>query len=67
VRFGAPHLPVRYTQHNTQTGGQGTSRVTFSRWGEPVTVTAPTGAVAYSTLGGASGVVPTTPNGTVLT
>jgi hypothetical protein len=67
VRASTPHLPVRYTQRGTQGHQQTTSTVTFSHWGEAVNVSAPSGAVAYSSLGAGSGTVPTTPSGTVLT
>jgi hypothetical protein len=60
-----PHLPVEYTENGTITppGGQGsrsTLKITFSRWGEAVTVNAPPGAVSYSSLGAGNGTTPTT-------
>jgi hypothetical protein len=74
VRATAPHLPVRYRERSTQVSsgrghrlGVSISTVTFSRWGQSLSITAPTGAVAYATLGVGSGSVPTTPNGTILT
>jgi len=74
VRATAPHLPVRYRERSTQVSsgsshrlGVSISTVTFSRWGESVSITAPTAAVAYATLGVGSGPAPTTPNGTILT
>jgi len=67
VRAAAPHLPVRYAERGTQGRQRSVSAVTFSRWGETVQVTAPTGAVTYASLGVGSGTVPSTPNGTVLT
>jgi lipocalin len=65
VRASAPHLPVRYTQQGTDDNARSETTVTFSRWGESVDITAPSGAVSYASLG--SGSVPTTPGGTVLT
>jgi hypothetical protein len=67
VRARAPHLPVRYTERGTQNRQQIVSTVTFSRWGEVVQVTAPSGAVSYASLGVGSGSVPSSPSGTVLT
>lgn len=59
-----PHLPVEYTENGTITvGGQsakGKLEMTFSRWGEAVTVNAPQGAVSYSSLGAGNGTPPTT-------
>jgi hypothetical protein len=62
----ASHLPIRYAQRGTVDRQRTTSELTFSRWGERVTVTAPTGAVPYSSLPTGSGVGPTT-GSTVLT
>jgi hypothetical protein len=49
-----PHLPSYATEQlsGTVNGQPSTSsdRVTFSQWGEPVTLTAPTGAIPYSAL-----------------
>jgi hypothetical protein len=67
VRAGTNPLPVRYTERDAQNGGQGTTRLSFSRWGVPVTETAPSGAVAFATIAGPSGTVPSSPNGTFLT
>ncbi len=65
-----PHLPVEYTENGTITvGGRGAKsklEITFSRWGEAVTVNAPPGAVSYSSLGAGNGTPPTT-NPPVLT
>ena len=55
VRSSKPHLPVRFTGSGSVTDQSGnnqqtTMSVTFGDWGEPVTVDAPSGAVAYSSL-----------------
>jgi hypothetical protein len=56
IAFSAnePHLPSLLTEHLSGTTKQGSStesdRVTFSQWGEPVTVQAPSTSVPYSTL-----------------
>jgi hypothetical protein len=67
VRARSPHLPVRYVEAGTENHQKSVSTVTFSRWGEAVAVTAPTNAVAYSSLGVGSGSITTTPGGTVVT
>jgi hypothetical protein len=55
-----PHLPANLTEQLSLTANHQPShevlKVTFSRWGEPVTVTAPTDSIPYSTLP-----APTTP------
>jgi hypothetical protein len=56
-----PHLPVQYTEHGKIDNQASDLVMTFSKWGEAVTVTAPAGAVAYSSLG--AGPTPTTPLG----
>jgi len=70
VTTSRPHLPVEYTENGTITvGGQRAKSkldITFSRWGEAVTVNAPPGAVSYSSLGAGNGAPPTT-NPPVLT
>jgi hypothetical protein len=49
-----PHLPLRSTGRTSSSGegSTGTDRytTTFSSWGEPVHITAPSGAVPYSSL-----------------
>ncbi|MGD0394528.1 MAG: hypothetical protein ABSC41_18020 [Acidimicrobiales bacterium] len=49
-----PHLPTHLTEQLSGTANQQATtanvEVTFSRWGEPVTVTAPTASIPYSTL-----------------
>ena len=67
VRASSPHLPVRYTERGTQGRQTSRSTVTFGRWGEAVSITAPSGAVTYASLGVGSGAVPSSPSGTVLT
>ena len=51
-----PHLPTQLTgQLSGAINQQSTSetlKVTFSRWGEPVSITTPTGSIPYSTLPG---------------
>ncbi len=50
VAARAPHLPV--ASHGTAAGNgqRAKEQVSFSAWGKEVTVTAPSGAVAYSSL-----------------
>ena len=50
VAKAAPYLPVGAVIHETQSGQYGTSTVTFSAWGEPVNLTAPSNAVPISSL-----------------
>jgi hypothetical protein len=57
-----PHLPARYSQRGTVDGQSGTFAMTFSRWGERVPLHAPSGAVAFSSLG-PSRTTPPTPTG----
>ena len=49
-----PHLPSLLTEHLSTTSTQGastdTTRVTFSHWGEPVTVSAPAATIPFSAL-----------------
>ncbi len=53
-----PHLPIYGTDQLSGTTGQQTAsendKVTFTQWGVPVSVTAPTGSIPYSTLPGTS-------------
>jgi hypothetical protein len=67
VRTGSPHLPVRYTQSGTENGQSSTASVSFSRWGESVSLSAPPHPLSYSSLGVGSGAQPSSPNGPVLT
>jgi hypothetical protein len=67
VRTGASHLPVRYTERGSVAKQKSVSTVTFTGWGDPVNITAPSGAVTYASLGVGSGTAPPTPTGTVLT
>jgi hypothetical protein len=50
VAEGAPHLPVQAVMHELHAGQSGTATLTFSRWGEKVSVIAPPGALPISTL-----------------
>ena len=65
VTAGARHLPLRYVEQGTLGSGKQASKLkfslTFSGWGEPVPVTAPAGAVAYSSLGVSGGQQPSGP------
>ncbi len=45
------HLPIVYVAEVTSSGATTTSTVTFSAWGKTPSATAPSGAVAWSTLG----------------
>ena len=47
----APHLPVRYAERGTIDRQASNFVMTFSAWGRPVVVTAPAGAIAFSSLG----------------
>ena len=51
VEAAAPFLPVELDITGTLQGQRGTSTVTFSRWGVPVTPAVPTGATPASSLG----------------
>jgi hypothetical protein len=58
----ATKLPLSYASTTSSGGQQGTSGFTFSRWGGPVTVTAPSSPVPYSSIAlgsGAGGPTPT--------
>lgn len=46
------HQALAYFQSLSQSGNTVTSTVTFSAWGTVATITAPSGATAWSTLGG---------------
>jgi hypothetical protein len=48
------HLPASYVTSFTAGGTSTTSTMTFSNWGTAPSVTAPAGAVAWSTLGASS-------------
>ncbi len=56
ISFAAdgPHLPYSLIEKLSGTAGgepsTGMTRVTFSQWGEPVDVSAPTGSIPYSSL-----------------
>ncbi len=66
----ATHRPIRFTERSTASGQKTSFVMTFSRFGEAVTETAPQGAVSYASIGGASGQNGTggnSPNPTFLT
>jgi hypothetical protein len=44
----APYLPVETVYHVTENGRKTTVTGTFSKWGEPISVTAPAGSVPYA-------------------
>ncbi|HYA67815.1 MAG TPA: hypothetical protein VED63_03690, partial [Acidimicrobiales bacterium] len=50
VRARGSPLPVSFTASGVVSGQATTFRTTFSEWGEPVVVQAPTGALAYSSV-----------------
>ncbi|HUI03928.1 MAG TPA: hypothetical protein VLZ77_10325 [Acidimicrobiales bacterium] len=52
------HLPVRYTQHGTINGQSSTLQLDFSKWGEPVDETAPSGAVSFASIDTGGGLTP---------
>ncbi len=60
VTTSRPHLPVQYTQNGKINGVASKLVMNFSKWGEVVTVSAPTGAISYASLGAGSGTTPTT-------
>ena len=60
VTTSRPHLPVQYTENGTVNKVKSSLVMTFSRWGEPVHVTAPKGAVTYDSLGIGNGTTPST-------
>ena len=59
ITASKPHLPVSYSERGTLNGTRTTFSIVFSKWGKPVTVTPPTGAVPFATIdtggGGPSG------------
>jgi len=60
VTTSRPHLPVEYAENGKIDKVASKLVMTFSKWGEVVTVTAPQGAVSYSSLGVGNGSTPTT-------
>ena len=60
ITTSRPHLPVQYTEKGKIDKVASTLVMTFSRWGEAVSVTAPTGAVSYASLGVGNGTTPST-------
>jgi hypothetical protein len=47
--------PVRYEEHGTSQGQTSTTTMTFSRYGAPVSESAPSGAVAFSSINSSGG------------
>ncbi len=45
------HIPLEYASTTSTSGGAVSSTVTFSAWGQVVSVNAPAGAIAWSTIG----------------
>jgi hypothetical protein len=70
VTAGGRHLPVRYVEQGTLGSGADATRLafsmSFSSWGEPVRVTAPSGAVPFSSLGVQGGAGAPGPSGPTL-
>jgi len=60
VTKSRPHLPVEYTEKGKIDKFASTLVMTFSRWGEHLTVSAPHGAVSYASLGVGNGTTPST-------
>jgi hypothetical protein len=60
ITASRPHLPVQYTEDGKIDKVASKLVMTFSRWGEAVSVTAPRAAVTYLSLGGGNGTTPTT-------
>lgn len=62
VSEGRHPLPVRYVERGTVGGGSSASKlsfsITFSSWGENLGVTAPTGALPFTSLGVPGGSAP---------
>lgn len=57
------HLPVRYSEKGTVQNQPGTFTMTFSAWGQPVTVDTPPGAVSFAILGVSGAPSVTSPQG----
>ncbi len=60
VTSSLPHLPVQYTENGKIDKVASKLVMTFSRWGEPIALTAPRGAITYASLGAGNGTTPTT-------
>jgi hypothetical protein len=50
VSTSAPYLPVAFIQSTSLNGQSNTLKLTFSSWGEKVSVRAPTGATPFSSI-----------------
>jgi len=62
ITAAKPHLPVQYSERGTIGGERSVAAITFSDWGETVSVSAPQAAVPFSSL--AAGSTPTPSTGT---
>jgi len=60
VTTSRPHLPVLYTENGKIDKVASKLAMTFSKWGEAVSVSAPSGAVSYASLETGAGTTPTT-------
>ena len=60
ITTSLPHLPVQYTENGKINKVASKLVMTFSKWGEDLAVTAPTGAVTYSSLGAGNATTPAT-------
>ncbi|HTZ09625.1 MAG TPA: hypothetical protein VMB72_11155 [Acidimicrobiales bacterium] len=63
VTVSKPHLPVYYTERGTVGGDKTVFSITFSQWGRPVTVTAPSGAIPFATINTGTGPTGSTGSG----
>jgi len=62
VAAARPHLPARYTENGTIDNARTIFSMTFSHWGEPLSVTAPTGAVSFASIPNSGSGGATTPS-----
>lgn len=60
VTSSIPHLPVEYTENGKISRVASKLDMTFSKWGEAITVSTPPGAAAYSSLSSGNATTPTT-------
>ncbi len=60
ITTSRPHLPVEYTEKGKIDKVASTLSMTFSRWGERLTLSAPHDAVTYASLGVGNGTTPST-------
>lgn len=52
ISTAAPYLPVADVQHETVNGKSGTGTALYSDWGKPISVTAPTTVIPFSSVNG---------------